>query len=138
MESLDKIKKHIQSTDETTRKSSGFTVPDGYFDGLTDRIMTQIEETGVVEIPQNKSKIVSLRFLFPAIAASICFIACALFLWNNNAEKEQSNYLAFKNISTEESVQFLLDNKEDFSAEQLLEIENIDNILKELEEEINN
>lgn len=124
MKSIDKLTEHAKKHDSASR-STGFTVPEGYFENLQSSIMEQIPD---------KKPISKFTKWIPAIAAGICLMIAAVFVFQNNQTENKS--LALHKVSSEESVEYLLENKEDISTEELLEIDNIDNVLDVLEKEI--
>lgn len=126
MDSIDKLIKHTRKNNSETH-STGFEVPENYFEELNKSIMDQL--------PEEKPKTRFIRW-FPAVAAGICLLIAAVFVLNQDINKENS--LAFNKLSSKESVEFLIENKEDISTEELINVDNIDAILDELEKEIIN
>ena len=60
----------MQFNMDTHKRQNPFTVPEGYFDNLTDRIMAQIPEAAPV-----KKKHTSRLYLFASLAAAACLAA---------------------------------------------------------------
>lgn len=73
-------------------KRTPFTVPEGYFDSLTERIMEKIPDDGVqVSAKPNRSRIIKF-FTWSALAVAACFVGvmvCQQFMKLNDGTEKQ-------------------------------------------------
>ena len=88
-------KKDILKNYQDHKPSSVYNVPDGYFDGLNNQIFDKIN---------NKSKVISLNFLFK-YAAAIALIIGSYFLFNSTHSTIEISY-ADLNESIDEYMSF--------------------------------
>ncbi len=97
--------KHIENM---AGKGRPFRVPDGYFDGLTTKIMSKIPENEVRMIPARKQSKTRLVHLAVGIAASVCvaIFGVSVYMSNNGvadgalADGQLTSYVEQSNLST--------------------------------------
>ena len=115
MDQLDKYKKAGGSTE------SGFKVPPGYFDNLTDRVMANV---AVESRPRQQRSIVrSIRSAilsprYAAAAAVVLVLIVALVMMP--APGSEQDLLA--GISDEAAYTYVMENLHNYNAEDLLEV----------------
>ena len=130
MSKLEDLKKHLDKTKTPRKEEFGFQVPDGYFDSLHDRVISQIEET------KQPNRQISW-FKITSMAASICLILSVALWLTNDSSGTVATPLAMSELTSEETIDYLLDTEvEGMTTDDMLELENIDEILADLEDEI--
>ncbi|MDA9773754.1 hypothetical protein N9B82_02250 [Saprospiraceae bacterium] len=131
MDSLDELKKHLDQNLESGKSHMGFEVPDNYFDSLHGKILEQVNE-------EKKPRIINF-YKVSAVAASICVLIACVFLLNNNIGESETDFAMIEEVSfsDEESMDFILDSDlDEFTTDDFLELDNIDEILEDLEAEL--
>ena len=97
--------------DNEPKITSGFTVPEGYFDSFTEKILTQL--------PKEESKVISInttkRKWYLAVAA-ILLLMLSIPIYNNLSLKQDEidaatleNYIAYNSSITEDEIVNLLE-----------------------------
>lgn len=78
--------KELKYLEDRFGHDAGFTVPDGYFDGLTERIMSQLPDAAT---PPRRKPAVWLRPLIAAAAALAIIIAMAATILSPSSQQSQ-------------------------------------------------
>lgn len=103
------MKKGYDITDSITgkaRKDNCFTVPEGYFDTLTDRIMSELPENDkTISMETVRKSSVMHRMLKPIITAAACICVAVFGLTMYLSDSEQTADIAYdSNYSMEEAM----------------------------------
>lgn len=132
MDELDKLKQEQQEKNDSNSQYGQF-VPSSYFENLESRILSQVidfEKEPIAEV-QSKRKIYTL-LRYGGVAAALLI----LFLGISKFDSESIETAEYAEVSELEQVDYLL-KSEEFYAEDLLEIDGIDEVLTELEQQLN-
>lgn len=101
---------------------SGFNAPEGYFDNLSDSIMSVVHET-----PSKKDRVFTLRnFSYAAAAVLILALGIPFFLNNTISSIEQIDDVSLENYLSNQS------NISSYDLINIMEIDEIDEIQVDL------
>lgn len=109
---------------EQFNKEDGFHLPDGYFDALEDRVFGKIEAAGLqrhtpLKLVKKPAQRFSLPRIFMAAAAIFSLVLGAIWFFQPVASTDAIAPIATVELSEEEIENYVLDNVQDFEAEQL-------------------
>jgi len=119
--------------DNEPKITSGFTVPDGYFDTFSDRVL--------VKLPKQEPKVISIfsskkTWYFAAAAILILMLSIPLYIkYSQNQEELDAatleNYIAYHSTVSEDEIVDLLDKEdlEKMKVEFNLQEEDVEDIL---------
>lgn len=99
-------------------KNDGFTVPDTYFEGVTEKIRQNLEAEETKVIPLHPFK----KYYYAV--ASIAAVALIAFLLNQNRAKE----ITFEDIANSDIENYFEDNSLDFSTYEIAELVPVDEL----------
>ncbi len=133
---MDELEKLRQEQQEKNDRNSqyGQSVPSSYFENLERRILNQVanlETEPIIEVKSKRKIYTLLRYGSAAAALLILFLGISKF---HTESIETPEYALLNEM---EQVDYLL-KSEEFYAEDLLEIDGIDEVLSELEQQLNN
>ena len=118
----DELKKIAPHLFENSRSEDGFRLPDDYFDQLENRVFGRIEAAGLLrQAPLKVLKKPAKRFSLPQfwmVAAAALTLALAA-IWFFQPSAPLYEPIASVELSEEEIEAYVLDNVQDFEAEQL-------------------
>ncbi len=116
-------------SDKLKDRKGGFKTPEGYFDKLTDDILSNIQEEkdgkratvrGIASQPVGKSRS-SSPFRWMAVAASLLLLVTAGFWFMNNSHTTADPLAEMERLNEEEVLQLLDENIDELQLEDLFE-----------------
>lgn len=118
----DELKKEAPELHEMRRHNDGFKLPDDYFGSFEDRVFGRIESAGIQrnaaqQAVKRTARRVSMPHMLLAAAAVITLLLAAVWFFKPTPAIEQP--VASVELSEEEIETYLLENVQDFEAEQL-------------------
>ena len=118
----EELKKNAPWLYEQRQQEDGFKIPEGYFDTVEDRVLSRLEAAGPRrQAPQRLMKKPAKRFTLPqifmAVAAVFSIAIAAVWFFKPITMVDQP--LASVELSTDDIETYLLENVQDFEAEQL-------------------
>jgi hypothetical protein len=119
----DELKKIAPDLFKQRQQGDGLQVPEGYFEGLEDRVFARIEAAKLrrptpMKIQKSRAKRFSLPRIYMAAAAALVLVLSAI--WFFQPGPTTSAPVAAVELSEEEIENYVLENVQDFEAEQLV------------------